>query len=105
MTALLTANRPAVSVYRLTAALLLPSGLRLWHKLAIEYGQPRGVSYFRLASPAAAASPTAAVLGALWLRLVEEALAEDSYLAGGPPRLCRLHHLEPRNCEESYQQQ
>lgn len=38
-------------------------------------------AYFRLCGPAAAASPAAAVLGALWMRLVEEALAEDAYLA------------------------
>lgn len=56
----------------------------------MEYGQPRGTTYFRLAGPAASASPTAAVLGALWLRLVEEALAEDSYLAGAPHQVVDL---------------
>jgi hypothetical protein len=30
------------------------------------------------------------VLGALWLRLVEEALAEDSYLAGAPHQVVDL---------------
>lgn len=54
----------------------------MWHKLALSYQQPRMAAYFRLSSPAAAASPAAAVLGVLWLRLVEEALAEDAYLAG-----------------------
>lgn len=38
--------------------------------------------YFRLSGPAAAASPAAAVLGSLWLKMIEEALAEDAYLAG-----------------------
>jgi secreted Zn-dependent insulinase-like peptidase len=64
-----------------------PAGLRLWHKLAAAYQQPRVCAYFRLAGPAAAASPAAAVLGALWMRLVEEALAEDAYLAGGQSRV------------------
>jgi secreted Zn-dependent insulinase-like peptidase len=63
--------------------ILFPAGLRLWHKLATAYQQPRVCAYFRLSGPAAAASPAAAVLGALWMRLVEEALAEDAYLAGG----------------------
>jgi secreted Zn-dependent insulinase-like peptidase len=56
--------------------------LRLWHKVATAYQQPRCCAYFRLSGPAAAASPAAAVLGALWMRLVDEALAEDAYLAG-----------------------
>ncbi|WIA37472.1 hypothetical protein OEZ86_014388 [Tetradesmus obliquus] len=63
------------------AMLLDEPGLRLWHKLASSYQQPRACAYFRLAGPAAAASAVAAVLGALWMRLVEEALAEDAYLA------------------------
>lgn len=58
------------------------AGVRLWHKLATSYKQPRMVTYFRLSSPVAASSPTASVLCTLWLRLVEETKAEDSYLAG-----------------------
>lgn len=50
--------------------------------MALSYRQPRLALYCRLASPVAASSARAAVLGALWLRLVEEALAEDAYLAG-----------------------
>lgn len=66
----------------LCCMLCCAAGLRLWHKLCVAYEQPRVCAYFRLASPAAGASPAAAVLGALWLRLAEEALTEDAYLAG-----------------------
>lgn len=58
------------------------SGVRLWHKLAVRYGQPRLATYWRLSSPIAATSARHSVLCALWLRLVEEAQAEDTYLAG-----------------------
>jgi secreted Zn-dependent insulinase-like peptidase len=58
------------------------AGVRLWHKLAVRYGQPRLVTYWRLSSPIAAATARHSVLCALWLRLVEEAQAEDAYLAG-----------------------
>lgn len=58
------------------------AGVRLWHKLAVRYGQPRLATYWRLSSPIAAASARHSVLCALWLRLVEEAQAEDTYLAG-----------------------
>jgi hypothetical protein len=40
------------------------------------------VTYWRLSSPLAASSARASVLCALWLRLVEEAQAEEGYLAG-----------------------
>ena len=78
--------------------MLFSTGLRLWHKLAVAYNQPRLAAYFRLSGPAAAASPAAAVLGVMWLKLAEEVLAEDAYLAGKPghPLYCIisiLHHV------------
>lgn len=57
------------------------AGLRLWHKLDSRFRQPRAHCYCRLASAAGYASPRCAALTALWLKLVEDALNEDAYLA------------------------
>lgn len=75
------------------------AGVRLWHKLAVGYSQPRLVTYWRLSSPVAACSARASVLCALWLRLVEEAQAEDTYLAGDTNR--RRIHLHSRQAHSS----
>ncbi|KAI8472962.1 MAG: Metalloenzyme, LuxS/M16 peptidase-like protein [Monoraphidium minutum] len=56
-------------------------GLRLWHKLDARFRQPRGHCYVRLASAAGYASPRSAALTGLWLKLVEDALNEDAYMA------------------------
>ena len=56
-------------------------GLDLWHRLDVEFGQPRANFRFTVRSPIANDSPRHAVLGALHTRIVEDALAEFSYPA------------------------
>ncbi|KXZ55212.1 hypothetical protein GPECTOR_3g355 [Gonium pectorale] len=56
-------------------------GLRLWHKLDRTFRTPRAAVHWRLYSPAGHTDPRVAATGHLCLRLLEEALREDAYLA------------------------
>ncbi|KAG2444954.1 hypothetical protein HXX76_001690 [Chlamydomonas incerta] len=56
-------------------------GLRLWHKLDRHFRTPRAAVHWRLFSPAGHVSAAAAAAGHLALKLLEEALREDAYLA------------------------
>lgn len=56
-------------------------GLRMWHKLDETFKVPRANAYFRLALPAAYASPHAAALTHLVVKLLEDALCQEAYLA------------------------
>ncbi|GLI60577.1 hypothetical protein VaNZ11_002737, partial [Volvox africanus] len=56
-------------------------GLRLWHKLDTTFRTPRAAVHWRLFSPAGHTSARAAACSHLSLKLVEEALREDAYLA------------------------
>jgi hypothetical protein len=56
-------------------------GLKLWHKVDRRFRQPRAHCYVRLSSAGGYGSPRAAALTALWLKLVEDALNEDAYMA------------------------
>jgi secreted Zn-dependent insulinase-like peptidase len=56
-------------------------GLRLWYKGDDIFKMPRTNAYFRLWSPALHDSPRAAALSHLALKLLEDVLAEDGYLA------------------------
>jgi secreted Zn-dependent insulinase-like peptidase len=56
-------------------------GLRLWHVLDRAFRIPRAHAFFRVSSRAANASPRAAALTHLWLRLAADALTEAAYLA------------------------
>lgn len=58
------------------------SGMRLWHKLDASFCTPRAGVFFRLSSPQAYTSPHAAASLHLAMKLIEEALNEDAYLAG-----------------------
>ena len=61
--------------------LLDAPGLRVWHKLDSRFKQPRTDVYLRLFSAAAYASPRAAALSHLLIKLLEDALCETAYLA------------------------
>lgn len=63
----------------LVSCLLSCTGHVVWHELALSCPHGR---LLQLSSPAAAANPAAAVLGMLWLCLVDAALAEAAYFAG-----------------------
>ena len=68
------------------------SGLRLWHKLDTTFCMPRVSAMFRLSSPLLSASPRAAALLHLLLKLCDDELTEDAYLAD----VAGLHyHLSP----------
>lgn len=56
-------------------------GLWLWYKADDVFKMPRTNAYFRLWSPALHDSPRAAALSHLALKLLEDVLAEDGYLA------------------------
>ncbi|KAF5827025.1 Metalloenzyme, LuxS/M16 peptidase-like protein [Dunaliella salina] len=56
-------------------------GLRVWHKLDRVFSTPRVVMYLRLASPVLGASPKAVALNHLMLKLLDDVLNEDTYLA------------------------
>ena len=58
------------------------AGLRLWHLPDVRFAQPRSYVYCRLSSPAAAPSARDVALQNLWVRMTEEALNEEAYLAG-----------------------
>ncbi|KAL4440115.1 hypothetical protein ABPG75_003116 [Micractinium tetrahymenae] len=63
-------------------ALLVDSpGLRVWHKLDSSFRQPRTNAYLRLFSAAGYASPRAAALSHLLIKLLDDALCETAYLA------------------------
>jgi secreted Zn-dependent insulinase-like peptidase len=55
----------------------------VWHLLDTRFSQPGSHLLFRLSSPAAARSAREAALQHLWLKVLEEVLNEDAYLAGG----------------------
>jgi secreted Zn-dependent insulinase-like peptidase len=61
--------------------LLDAPGLRVWHKLDSAFRQPRTNAYLRLFSAAGYASPRAAALSNLLIKLLEDALCETAYLA------------------------
>ncbi|GFR39667.1 hypothetical protein Agub_g138, partial [Astrephomene gubernaculifera] len=56
-------------------------GLRLWHKLDTTFRTPRAAVHWRLFSPAGHTDPRVAAASHLTLKLLEEALREDAYLA------------------------
>lgn len=71
-----------VSAFPSAPLLLLDQpGLRLWHKLDAAFRLPLANAYFRLASPAAYASPRAAAMTHLVMKLLEDSLCEEAYLA------------------------
>ena len=53
----------------------------MWHKLDATFRTPRANVFFRLSSGALHTSPRAAALSHLFLKLVEDSLTEDTYLA------------------------
>lgn len=61
--------------------LYVAAGIRMWHKLDSRFAQPRVHAYFRISSSHGYTSPRAAALTHLYLKLVEDALNEDAYLA------------------------
>jgi hypothetical protein len=63
------------------AVILDAPGLRLWYKADAAFRTPRTNAFFRLWSPALHASARAAALSHLLLKLLEDALNEDAYLA------------------------
>jgi hypothetical protein len=63
------------------AMILDRTGLRLWYKGDAEFRTPRTSAFFRLWSPALHASPRAAALSHLLLKLLDDVLNEDAYLA------------------------
>jgi nardilysin len=56
-------------------------GLRVWYKLDRTFRVPRTAAYFRLSCPAAYTSLRAAAAGHLVVKLLEDALCEEAYLA------------------------
>ena len=56
-------------------------GLCLWHKLDSTFKVPRTNAYFRLSLPASCSTPRAAALTHLTVKLLEDALCQESYLA------------------------
>lgn len=56
-------------------------GLRLWHKLDAVFATPRTNAYFHVSTRASYDTPRSAALTHLALKLAEEALNEDCYLA------------------------
>jgi secreted Zn-dependent insulinase-like peptidase len=76
------ASTPDSAAFPSPPTLLLDApGLRLWHKLDSSFRQPRTSAYLRLWSAAAYASPRAAALSHLLIKLLEDALCETAYLA------------------------
>ena len=61
--------------------LLDEPGLRVWHKLDASFRQPRTASYLRLFSAAGYASPRSAALSHLTIKLLEDALCQNAYMA------------------------
>mmetsp|Transcript_29851 Transcript_29851/g.97207 ORF Transcript_29851/g.97207 Transcript_29851/m.97207 type:complete len:1027 (-) Transcript_29851:78-3158(-) len=55
--------------------------LRVWHKLDKRFLQPRTNAYFQFCCPVACESAKSTASAELVMRLVEDALKEDSYLA------------------------
>ncbi|EFN52789.1 hypothetical protein CHLNCDRAFT_138430 [Chlorella variabilis] len=73
---------PDLAVFPSPPALLLDEpGLLVWHKLDASFRQPRTNAYLRLFSAAGYASPRAAALSHLLIKLLEDALCETAYLA------------------------
>ncbi|KAK9808961.1 hypothetical protein WJX72_007074 [[Myrmecia] bisecta] len=56
-------------------------GLRLWHKMDCTFRMPKAAACFVLSSPLMYASPAAAALSHLLVKLLEDALCEVAYLA------------------------
>ncbi|MEW5302568.1 MAG: hypothetical protein WDW38_002287 [Sanguina aurantia] len=61
--------------------LLEDAGLRLWHKQDTTFRCPRTLAHFRLSSQPLHASPRSAALTHMTVKLLEDALNEDTYLA------------------------
>ncbi len=59
----------------------LSAGLRVWHKLDRTFNTPRANVYMRLSSPTWHESPRSAALTYLGLKLLEDTLNKDAYLA------------------------
>ena len=69
--------------------------LRAWHKLdgaAGRFGTPRSCAFFCVASPAAASTPAQEALTQVALRVLEDALAEVTYLADVAGLRCHVAH-------------
>jgi secreted Zn-dependent insulinase-like peptidase len=74
--ALLPSGQPGRPLERVTRP-----GFRLWHLRDTEFGAPKANFYFSLRSPAANASPRAALLTQLYVDLVNDQLDAFSYPA------------------------
>jgi secreted Zn-dependent insulinase-like peptidase len=73
---------PSPSPFPSPPTLLLDEpGLRVWHKLDASFRQPRTASYLRLFSAAGYASPRSAALSHLTIKLLEDALCQNAYMA------------------------
>ena len=77
----------------------LPAGeqhrVRAWHKLdgaAGRFGTPRSCAFFCVASPVAASTPGQEALTQVALRVLEDALAEVTYLADVAGLRCHVAH-------------
>lgn len=66
---------------QIPAAVVDSHGLRLWHKLDEAFRVPRACTNFALAVPGSYATPRAAAVSSLALRLLHDALNETTYLA------------------------
>ena len=76
------ATEPSPSPFPSPPTLLLDGpGLRVWHKLDASFRQPRTASYLRLFSAAGYASPRSAALSHLTIKLLEDALCQNAYMA------------------------
>ena len=57
------------------------AGVRIWHKLDSTFNVPRSNAFFRVSLPNAYSSPRAAALTHLVVKLLEDSLCEEAYLA------------------------
>ena len=63
------------------ARIVSQPGFDLWHRADVEFGKPRAKFYFEARSPIANDSPRHAALGALLMRMTNDALEEFAYPA------------------------
>lgn len=61
--------------------LLKVPGMDLWHKLDSHFRKPRAFAYFRLSLPNTNTSPRVAAMTHLVVKLLEDALCQEAYLA------------------------